>query len=266
MLTKTSKLYKAELIKLNASKGYKRCTGVCKTNRLGYAYLTYCGRWHCWYCGETRLELFRQASLAFTLSLESAWESTWDYKVKGDPNDFQFQKAYIEAFKTWIRRLKRQYSQLGKRLSYVAVHAIGKTKLHTHLITSHKLPLKHSKPVENPERLTNYLTNNLRESIHHNYRENWRYTHSSNDFPTLKKPTIKLESAWDFEVMIKETTVQIDKRLLSDALKLGSAGKCSRCKCVTSRTTKRRCDACRKYDQQYRKQSKIIKYILESTK
>ena len=152
MVANEHKLYKTELIDLNNSKGYKRCTGIVKTNRLGFAYLTYCGRWHCWHCGEKRIELFRQASLLFTLSLETAWESTWEADFKGDPRDFEFQKDYIEAFKTWIRQVKRQYKRLGKPFSYVAVHAIGEKtgKLHTHMITSAKLPLSHSIPVKYP--------------------------------------------------------------------------------------------------------------------
>ena len=278
MVANENKLYKTELINVNNSKGYKRCTGIVKTNRLGFAYLTYCGRWHCWHCGEKRIELFRQASLLFTLSLESAWESTWEADFKGNPKDFDFQKAYIEAFKTWIRQVKRQCKRLGKPFSYVAVHAIGKKtgKLHTHMITSVKLPLNHSIPVEYPENFTHYLTkDNLKPSIHHDYRENWRYTHSSNDFPKPKKPTLRLESAWDFEVTLNQQTtqtasllpMQIDKYLLTDALKLGyKSGKCSRCGRLTSRTTKKRCNFCKEYDRQYRKRKKIIQYILESSK
>ena len=269
MLTNRQKLYRlnlnaSKLIATNNSKGYRRCHGQVYTKN-GNTRITRCNRLHCWLCGNDLIQSFSQACLLFTLSLESPWVLT--FTVEADHTDFESQKQYANTFLSWLRRFKHYTKTThNAKLSYIAVHSIGKNEgLHTHLITSHKPPqspeIKYKQPVKKPTSISKYMGKNLKHAIHYDYREHWSYTHKSNDFPTRKKPTVRIESAWVFEVKKIETAViKIDYMLLIDALKLGfKPGTCSRCKRKTQKITKRRCEACKAYDREYRKRKKAEK-------
>ena len=187
--------------------------------------------------------------------------------VDANHADFESQKQYAEKFLAWLRRFKHHVkTNHNDRLSYIAVHSIDKTdRLHTHLITSHKPPqspeITYTKPVKNPASISKYMGKNLKRAVHYDYREHWSYTHKSNDFPTRKKPNVRTETAWVFEVKNDSPAViEIDYMLLVDALKLGfKSGTCSRCKRKTERITKRRCESCKAYDREYRKRKKAEK-------
>jgi len=268
MLTNRQKLYRLnpsiqELIKLNNSHGFTRCRGHVYTKN-GKTRITRCKSFQCWLCGEDLIKSFSQACLLFTLSLDSAWVLT--FKVLSDHANPKSQKQYAEKFLTWLRRFKHYVkTNHNSRLSYIAVHSIGKNGLHTHLITSHKPPrslkIGYAKPVKNPVSISKYMGKNLKRAVRFDYHKHWAYTHKSNDFPTRKKPNVRTETAWIFEVKNDSPAViEIDYMLLVDALKLGfKPGTCSRCKRKTERITKRRCEACKAYDREYRKRKKAEK-------
>jgi hypothetical protein len=267
-----------EMIRLNNQKGYKRCYGNFYLNRFGYVRITRCNRWDCWLCGGEKIETLRQSAMITAEYIRltnnvyfSTWEyvesdSLWDY-VEGDSFNFEFQRKYAEAFHAWLVKFRNRIKKRGEKLTYVAVHAIGKSgKLHTHLITSHETEgdeITYCETAENIEAVVNYLFKNLKDSLKHNYDKGLHRFLKSRNVPITRKT--KTNIPYEIEVKINNKTFLIGKTLLTDCMKLGfKPNHCRRCRRVVSGFKSNRCQNCRRHDKNRRHAEAILKHVMLS--
>jgi hypothetical protein len=192
---------------------------------------------------------------------------TW--KAECDANDFNSQRRYIELFTAWIRTASERIRKRGERLSYIAVHAIGKQsgKLHTHLVTSHELDgdnVAFHEPIETPEGKSEYIRKNLEYAIHHDYYPHWRYTAMSRDAPKARTTDAIAPHMVDVTHDTSNAKITINRLLVSDAVAIGwQARKCTRCRhIIESGNDGTRCTPCRLHDKQRHRNEAIIKHIL----
>ena len=256
-----------ELIRINHQHGYRACKGKVYKNLDGYARITRCNRWHCWLCGNDRMELVRQSILLMTASNICKYNITW--KMECDANDFNSQRRYIEQFTAWIRKANWRIRKRGEQLSYIAVHSIGTQlgKLHTHLVTSHELDgddVEYCELIKTPEGTAEYMRKNLEYAIHHNYYPHWRYTAMSHDAPKARIINSITPHLIDVTHDTTNATITIDRLLVSDAVAIGwQARKCSRCRhIIESGEDGTRCWRCRLHDKQRHRNEAIIRHIL----
>jgi hypothetical protein len=214
-LVTTGDTYRAidTLLATNNRHGSTRCTGVLKLID-GVPSLSYCGRWHCWKCGETRLWNERKRLLHGAEQIAAAgalWFTTvYDTDTQRSVQPIDFQVRLSRLLDTWRKKAQRD----GVALQYATVYGFKPTtgQIHAHIL-SNWLPAPFSAPTrrhqyhhrdawldgraalgnltlwhelaQSVQRVAHYSANNLKSVLRVDLPSNFQRLVYSRNFPKL---------------------------------------------------------------------------------
>lgn len=218
------------LLAENNSYAEHRCTGRIRLDD-GVPSMSYCGRWHCWRCGDIRLWLERRRLQIGTERIAAAgvlWFTTViDSDARRSVELVDFQSRLSGLLGIWRKKAHRE----GVELHYAVVYGFKSTgQIHAHIMANW-LPAPMRKPTsrhqfrhvdewldgrakkrqltlwhelaQSSERVANYSANNLRSVLAVELPSNFQRITYSRGFPKLSSddvPSVTGDALVDYAI------------------------------------------------------------------